>query len=73
MSDWYKPEILDQYSTEERIFGAFRWILLPRLKEYLKCPSLDGRMERQDMRRELNEIIAKIDELQTQRDEETDW
>lgn len=68
MKDWYDERILDQYSYRERVEGALKWILLPRLKEYLKRPSLDGRMDRQYMRRELNEIIAKIDELQAEAD-----
>lgn len=67
MKDWYDERILDQYSYRERVEGALKWILLPRLKEYLKCPERLVK-DRQDMRRELNEIIAKIDELQAESD-----
>ena len=61
---WYDSQILDHDSYRERVEGALKWILLPRLKEYLKKPSLDGSPERQRMRAEMGEIIAKIDELE---------
>ena len=67
MKDWYDENILDQCSYRERVEGALKWILLPRLKEYLKLPERLVN-DRQDMRRELNEIIAKIDELQAEAD-----
>jgi len=66
MKDWYNERILGQDSYRERVEGALKWILLPHLKEYLKRPSLDGHPDRQEMRRDLNEIIAKIDELQAE-------
>lgn len=66
--DWYDKNILDNYSYRERVEGALKWILLPRLKEYLKLSSTDGREIRQEMRREMKEIIAKIDELQAEAD-----
>ena len=73
MKSWYDPKILDEYSYRERIEGALKWILLPRLKAYLDRPSLDGKAIRQEMRSELREIIDKIDELQKKMNEETDW
>lgn len=36
-------------------------ILLERLREYLAMPSVDGRVERQDLRRELKDLLEKID------------
>jgi uncharacterized protein YqcC (DUF446 family) len=73
MKSWYDPKILDEYSYRERIEGALKWILLPRLKAYLDRHSLDGKTIRQEMRSELREIIDKIDELQKKMNEETDW
>lgn len=66
MSDWYKTELLDNYSYRERVEAGLKWILLPRVKKYLQTPTPEGKQE-------LEEIIEKIEEIQDKADNDIDW
>ena len=59
-------------SYQEEINNILKYDLCNLLKEYLKLGSLDGRIERQQMRKDLKEILNKIDNLQKKADENTD-
>ena len=61
-----------EYYREEA-GNLLKYKLAPLLKKYLKMPSLDGRTERQELRKQLLDLMEQNDKLQESADKLTDW
>jgi hypothetical protein len=66
-------EGLLNYSLDERINAIFRYKLKPLLEEYLEYHSSDGSVIRPEMRNDLSILLGIIDDLQVEKDKDTNW